>query len=154
MANRRCFECDAPVEDPWVSMSYGITLCLNCAGKHRALGTHNSYVKSWTMDEWTEEMKRVLKAGGNDAALEQFNLCGIYDLPIEKRYASREAHEYSFALYKRANAPVPLGFLPPDRCKTAEELRAEPDQKTLRTVDTSSIRNSKSKRLCCGLCPC
>ena len=110
MVDKQCFECGAPVLDPWVSTSYAIVLCINCAGRHRALGTHNSFVKSWTRDVWSEELKRVVKCGGNDAALEYFNHAGISDLPIEKRYATREAHQYSAELFAKAEVDLPAGL--------------------------------------------
>ena len=39
-----CFDCASPLgrEPPWVSVSYGVTLCLNCAGVHRSFGVHVS----------------------------------------------------------------------------------------------------------------
>ena len=152
MVDKQCFECGAPVLDAWVSTSYAIVLCINCAGRHRALGTHNSFVKSWTRDVWSEELKRVVKCGGNDAALEYFNNAGISDLPIEKRYATREAHEYSVELFAKAEVDVPAGFFAPERCKTAEEIRNEPEAEVPRVADGREASGSRGcKDCCCGL---
>jgi len=51
-------------EADWASVSHGTYLCVDCAGKHRGLGVHLSFVRSTTMDLWSNEQMRRMQLGG------------------------------------------------------------------------------------------
>mmetsp|Transcript_25462 Transcript_25462/g.51372 ORF Transcript_25462/g.51372 Transcript_25462/m.51372 type:complete len:549 (+) Transcript_25462:21-1667(+) len=63
-SNDRCAECPTFPAD-WASVTYGIVLCLDCAGIHRGLGVHLSFVRSLTMDDWSEKELATMMRGGN-----------------------------------------------------------------------------------------
>jgi len=64
-ANQECADCGA--RDPeWASVNQGTTICMECAGVHRSLGTHISRVKSLGLDSWTpDEVQGFCAKGGN-----------------------------------------------------------------------------------------
>ncbi|OAT02613.1 zinc finger protein gcs1 [Blastomyces dermatitidis ER-3] len=64
--NDRCCDCGAP-SPQWASPKFGTFICLNCAGTHRGLGVHISFVRSITMDAFKLGETQRMELGGNEA---------------------------------------------------------------------------------------
>eukprot|EP00747_Dinoflagellata_sp_TGD_P025290 gnl/TRDRNA2_/TRDRNA2_131156_c0_seq1.p1 gnl/TRDRNA2_/TRDRNA2_131156_c0~~gnl/TRDRNA2_/TRDRNA2_131156_c0_seq1.p1 ORF type:complete len:540 (-),score=107.01 gnl/TRDRNA2_/TRDRNA2_131156_c0_seq1:195-1814(-) len=63
--NTECADC-CSVNPEWASVNQGTLICIACAGVHRSLGVHVSFVKSLRLDSWKpEEIQVFVSKGGN-----------------------------------------------------------------------------------------
>jgi len=62
-----CDECSTNIYHlgAWTSVKLGSFLCQECAGIHRGLGTHISFVKSVNLDVWSRDHYRTFLAAKN-----------------------------------------------------------------------------------------
>ena len=99
-----CFDCDAEcAADPWVSVTHGVDLCIACAGRHRGLGTHLSFVRSLALDSLKPAEAAAMAAGGNARFRAFLDAQGVprhvwLALDLELRYQTPAADLYRRAL--------------------------------------------------------
>ncbi|KAH9509783.1 Centaurin-gamma-1A [Bulinus truncatus] len=62
--NNACADCSTPSPD-WASINLGALVCIECSGIHRNLGTHISRVRSLDLDEWPNDIVKVMVSIGN-----------------------------------------------------------------------------------------
>eukprot|EP00750_Incisomonas_marina_P008395 INCI15459.2.p1 GENE.INCI15459.2~~INCI15459.2.p1 ORF type:complete len:297 (-),score=34.58 INCI15459.2:538-1428(-) len=76
--NTRCCDCGRSDPKPsWASVSHGVVLCIECSGVHRSLGVVTSFVKSLTMDSWTNAQLDNMMYGGNKKIKDFFQARGV-----------------------------------------------------------------------------
>lgn len=70
--NKVCAECGDDQTPRWCSVNLGVVVCSDCAGVHRKLGVHISFIQSPTLDRWKEPWIEKLSSVGNKAAAEMY----------------------------------------------------------------------------------
>lgn len=92
--NSICIDCD--MKNPkWVSLKYGIFMCLECAGVHRSLGIYLDVIKSIGLDSWDKEAYLPVKFGGNKKFRDYLAANNIKIDEITEKYKNNKVMEYS-----------------------------------------------------------
>jgi ADP-ribosylation factor GTPase-activating protein 1 len=100
--NDKCVDCPA-IHPQWASVSYGTLFCLECSGLHRSLGVHISFVRSLTMDGWSEKQLGSMRAGGNAKFVQALRDAGCpadmveLDSPPEQTAKYQKMYENKYA---------------------------------------------------------
>eukprot|EP00758_Cryptobia_borreli_P004745 Tbor_TRINITY_DN4556_c0_g2::TRINITY_DN4556_c0_g2_i1::g.15860::m.15860/K12493/ARFGAP2_3; ADP-ribosylation factor GTPase-activating protein 2/3 len=102
--NKKCFECGYP-HPLWCDVSHGTFICIECSGAHRGLGVHLTFVRSSTIDDWTNwrpEKLKQMEIGGNRRARLFFETHQVPEKPLQERYQHDAALMYTSKLEAEA----------------------------------------------------
>ncbi|CAN6567140.1 unnamed protein product [Malus baccata var. baccata] len=117
-ANRSCADCGA-LDPKWVSLSFGVFICIKCSGVHRSLGVHISKVVSVKLDEWSDDEVDILASmGGNNTVNKKYEAClpenfckPKPDSSIEERFYFIR-RKYELLDFLNPNEPLSCPFPP------------------------------------------
>ena len=128
----------------WASVNLGIFLCINCAGKHRSYGVHISFVRSLTLDKWSEKHLKSMELGGNRKLRELLTAEG-HGVPDSHTYSCPLVENYRKELKK--NVYDALGL----------ELEPEPaprPKKGITSISSGPVEPKNKKKSSCCDCGC
>jgi Arf-GAP with SH3 domain, ANK repeat and PH domain-containing protein len=64
--NDQCCDCSSRNDVTWISINFGIIVCIQCSGVHRDLGVHHSRIQSLTLDNLKTAHLLIARAMGNN----------------------------------------------------------------------------------------
>ncbi|KAL1956242.1 hypothetical protein VTO42DRAFT_7502 [Malbranchea cinnamomea] len=147
--NDRCCDCGAP-SPQWASPKFGTFICLNCAGIHRGLGVHISFVRSITMDAFKHAETQRMELGGNDPWKQFFDSHALTiaegktfeECTIKERYEGEVGEEWK----ARLTAKVEGKEYVPGEKKPDMLSRSNTPSTTKKQASTSSRSDSPTTK--------
>eukprot|EP01035_Chromulina_nebulosa_P019366 gene19366-25233_t len=148
--NSKCCDC-LSLDTDWGNVNHGTLICLDCAGKHRSLGVHVSFIRSLYMDTWNSNQIAMMRYGGNGQIREFFKKLKIENSAINVLYMTKGAAHYRERLKERVEKILSGAISPPDtmRLRTFSNDGLE-IAKTVSTDSNDHNKNEKTIRFDCS----
>jgi len=148
--NDVCCDCGDGLEAPsWASIPLGCFMCVQCSGKHRSLGVHLSFVRSISLDEWTEAQLKFMELGGNakmNGFLHKYDVAR--DTSAPRKYNCPAAQLYRERLLAEVEGrPLPTEMESAEAFAARQELlQAESRERLKARCGTSGIGSNPQRR--------
>ncbi|POS80718.1 ADP-ribosylation factor GTPase-activating protein GCS1 [Diaporthe helianthi] len=146
--NSLCCDCNAP-SPQWASPKFGIFICLSCAGVHRGLGVHISFVRSISMDAFKQTEIERMRLGGNDHWKSFFDkhettkMTGMSwdDATIAERYSGEVGEEWKERLSAKVEGRE---YVPGERKPTPAKTNTGSASRSATPLSGTANNNSSS----------
>lgn len=132
--NHRCVDC-GNLHPEWATVTYGALLCIGCSGRHRRMGVNTSYVKSLTMDSWSDKEVLAMLEGGNKQLSDFFKRHSL--IPSRSSVSCDKAYRQQYDRVYRTNA---ASFYKKNLSKHVDNIRESGDYR-----GRESYRNTPNK---------
>ncbi|KAK7715019.1 ADP-ribosylation factor GTPase-activating protein gcs1 [Diaporthe eres] len=148
--NSLCCDCNAP-SPQWASPKFGIFICLSCAGVHRGLGVHISFVRSISMDAFKQTEIERMRLGGNDNWKSFFDnhettkMTGMSwdDATIAERYSGEVGEEWKERLSAKVEG---RDYVPGERKQSSAKTNTGSAPRSATPLSGTANNNSNGSR--------
>lgn len=96
--NDQCCDCGSKNDVSWISLNFGVLVCIQCSGIHRDLGVHHSRIQSLTLDNITTANLLIARAMGNNT-LNDVMEATIGNVKLEPDSSMEERYDFIRAKY-------------------------------------------------------
>ncbi|KAF4826387.1 ADP-ribosylation factor GTPase-activating protein GCS1 [Colletotrichum siamense] len=148
--NNVCCDCNAP-SPQWASPKFGVFICLSCAGVHRGLGVHISFVRSISMDAFKQVEIERMRLGGNEnwrnffEQHEDTKMRGVSwdDATIAERYSGEVGEEWKDRLTAKVEGKE---YVPGEKKAAPAPAAAKPVSRTGTPLSGTNSRSASPGR--------